>query len=141
FMFYFIVTKMIHPQFRKLAIFIGSMMISLSVFIILFQLSYVLLIVYAIVVGIFYPILNVPLNSMAYDVIGTNLYAKELRIEYVVILEVFVNIGRLISVGIFIICIFLFQSTTPIPYLLAIFSQSYWLIYVFMRNIHFPHEN
>src|SRR5699024_6857821 len=134
-------TKIIHPKYRKIAIFIGSMMISLSVFIILFQLSYVLLIVYAIVIGIFYPVLNVPLNSMAYDVIGTSLYAKELRIEYVVILEVFVNIGRLISVSIFIVLLFLYQSTVPIPYLLAIFSQSYWLIYLFIRNIHFSFEN
>src|SRR5699024_11403477 len=87
-------------------ILIGSIFISLSVFIILFQLTYTQLLVYAIVVGVFSPLLHVPFDSMAYDVIGKSHKAKTYRIEYIVWLEVFVNIGRIISVILFIICLY-----------------------------------
>src|SRR5699024_8982340 len=102
FIFYLLVVKIIEPSMRKKAILLGSLIISFSVFIILFDLTYVHLIVYAIVIGIGYPIINVPYNSMALDVIGKSEHAKELRIEYVVALEISVNIGRVASILIFI---------------------------------------
>jgi YQGE family putative transporter len=141
FIFYFLVTKFVKPHRRKEAILIGCFIISLSVLIILFKLSYLLLIIYAIVVGMFYPVLTVPFNSMAYDVIGKSKLARELRIEYVVILEVFVNIGRVISVSTFIIFVMVYESRQPIPYLLAIFSQAYLLIYFFMRKVSLSVKN
>lgn len=135
FIFYMIVTKWISQKMRKKAIFFGSLIISFSVFIILFDLTYVHLIVYAVIIGIGYPIINVPYNSMTYDVIGQSKNAKELRIEYVVTLEIFVNAGRVFSVFIFLLCITLIDRTTPIPYLLAIFSHAYLFIYYFMRKV------
>src|SRR5699024_122788 len=77
FIFYLLVVKIIEPSMRKKAILLGSLIISFSVFIILFDLTYVHLIVYAIVIGIGYPIINVPYNSMALDVIGKSEHAKE----------------------------------------------------------------
>lgn len=136
FVFYLVVTKIIKQPLRKKAILLGSLVISFSVFIILFDLTYVHLLVYAFIIGIGYPIINVPFNSMTYDIIGTSSYAKELRIEYVVGLEICVNIGRVFSLIIFITTITIFHHTQPIPYLLAIFSQAYLFIYVFMRRVH-----
>src|SRR5699024_12296148 len=88
-----LITNFIKLQYRITSILIGSIFISLSVFIILFQLTYTQLLVYAIVVGVFSPLLHVPFDSMAYDVIGKSHKAKTYRIEYIVWLEVFVNIG------------------------------------------------
>src|SRR5690625_3387789 len=140
FVFYLIVTKVVKPHMRKRAIFIGSLIISLSVFLILFDLTYTQLIIYAIIIGMGYPIINVPYNSMAYDVIGKCKYAKELRIEYVVALEIFVNIGRVLSIVIFIFTVMLFNNTKPIPVLLAIFSHAYLFIFIFMNKVRLVYE-
>lgn len=140
FVFYLLVTKLINQPMRKKAILLGSMIISFSVFIILFDLTYVHLITYAIIIGIGYPIINVPFNSMTYDVIGQSNYAKELRIEYVVTLEIFVNAGRILSILIFILSVTFIDKTTPIPYLLAIFSHAYLLIFYFMNKVYLVYE-
>ena len=131
FIFYFIVTKTVSPRFRQKSILIGCLVISLSIFIILFKISYVLLILYAIVIGMFYPVLNVPFNSIAYDVIGTSNGAKEYRIEYVVLLEVFTNIGRIFSVGVFIIFLSIFNSEKPMPYIMG-FSVSLISLFIYL---------
>src|SRR5690625_1104397 len=140
FIFYLVVTKVVKPEMRKKAIFLGSLIISFSVFMILFDLTYTQLIIYAIIIGMGYPIINVPYNSMAYDVIGKCKYAKELRIEYVVALEIFVNIGRVLSIVIFIFTVLLFNNTKPIPVLLAIFSHAYFFIFIFLINVYLAYE-
>ena len=51
--------------------------------------NYLSLVIYAIAIGIAYPLVNVPYGSMTYDVIGKAWNAKRLRVEYIVIREVF----------------------------------------------------
>lgn len=133
--FYLVVTKEMKQHLRKKAIFLGSFVISFSVFIILFELTFVHLLIYSFIIGIAYPIINVPFNSMTYDIIGTSTDARELRIEYVVGLEICVNVGRVISLIIFILTISIFPTNESIPILLAIFSQAYLFIYVFMKRV------
>mgnify|MGYP001467975543 CR=1 FL=1 len=133
--FYLVVTKEMKQHLRKKAIFLGRFLISFSVFIILFELTFVHLLIYSFIIGIAYPIINVPFNSMTYDIIGTSTDARELRIEYVVGLEICVNVGRVISLIIFILTISIFPTNESIPILLAIFSQAYLFIYVFMKRV------
>ncbi len=136
FIFYIIVTELVQTAKRNIFLFIGSVAISLSIFILYMNFSYLFALLYAIVIGISYPVLNVPFNSISYDVIGKSEYAKELRIEYVVTLELFVNIGRIFSVSAFIICLIIAPSFDTIKYILIIISQSYLFIFYFMKKIH-----
>src|SRR5690625_692237 len=135
FVFYMIVSKIIYPKIRNRAILMGSIIISLSVYILVFHFSIVTALLYALVIGIAYPIINIPLSSSAYDVIGSSPYAKDLRIEYVVTLELFVNLGRVFSISLFIICLSVFHSFKVIPILLVIVSHAYLLVYYFMNRI------
>src|SRR5699024_6901360 len=92
--FYFIATAIIKSSARKQAILIGGLVVYFSIYIITFDINYMLLIIYAILIGAAYPILNVPYASLTYDVIGKGWKAKDLRIEYIVVRELFVNAGR-----------------------------------------------
>src|SRR5690625_1660747 len=125
-----IVSKIIYQKIRKRAILMGSIIISLSVYILVFHFSIVTALLYALVIGVAYPIINVPLSSSAFDVIGNSINAKELRIEYVVTLELFVNIGRVISV-----CLISFNSFKVIPIILVIMSHAYLFVFYFMNKI------
>jgi len=135
FVFYMIVSKIIYPKIRKRAILMGSIIISLSVYILVFHFSIVTALLYALVIGVAYPIINVPLSSSAFDVIGNSINAKELRIEYVVTLELFVNIGRVISVCLLIVCLISFNSFKVIPIILVIMSHAYLFVFYFMNKI------
>lgn len=136
FIVYFFATKFIKPEKRKTAILYGSVILYGSLFIILFKINYNLLILYAISVGIAYPIINVPYASLTYDVIGQAKFAKKLRVEYMVVREVFVNIGRVTSIVTFLLAISLFSSDYVIPLLLVVFGAAHLFIYLVIKDIH-----
>lgn len=136
FIFYFIVTKWIKQSMRKKAILTGGLILYFSIYIILFSISYTQLIIYAVIIGIAYPIINVPYVSMTYDVIGKAWKAKEFRVEYIVVRELFVNTGRVTAIVTFILAITLFEAETVIPILLAAFGLGHLLIYVFVKDIY-----
>ncbi|MFA1820424.1 MFS transporter [Virgibacillus oceani] len=135
-LFYFAATKFIKPALRKKAILTGSLILYFSIFIILFDISYFQLIIYAILIGIAYPIINVPYVSLTYDVIGKAWKAKDYRVEYIVVRELFVNIGRVTSIAVFLLAISLLDAEKVIPYLLIIFGLGPLFIYFLTKNIH-----
>ncbi|WP_163970011.1 MFS transporter [Oceanobacillus halotolerans] len=136
FVCYFIVTKFIKPSLRKRAILAGAVILYGSIFIILFDITYTQLIIYAILIGIAYPIINVPYASLTYDVIGKAWKAKDLRVEYIVVRELFINIGRVFSILTFLVTVMLANAENVIPYLLVIFGTGHLFIYFFMKDIY-----
>jgi len=135
FIMYIIVTKYIKLENRNRYILIGSIVISISILLLYINFSFLFALIYAVIIGISHPILNVPFNSLSYDVIGKSNFAKELRIEYVVTLELFVNLGRCFAVIVFIVFLILFPSLFTIKVLLIVISHSYLFIYYFMKKI------
>ncbi|WP_404453026.1 MFS transporter [Virgibacillus necropolis] len=136
FIFYFLATKFIKPNLRKKAILVGALILYLSVYIIIFNVSYTILIVYAVVIGIAYPIINVPYASLTYDVIGKAWRARDLRIEYIVVRELYVNAGRVASITIFLLAVTFFAPEIVIPILLVTFGAGHIFIYFFIKDIY-----
>ncbi|MFC2948165.1 MFS transporter [Virgibacillus sediminis] len=134
--FYFVATKFIKPHLRKKAILTGALILYFSIFVILFNISYLHLLFYAVLIGIAYPIINVPYASMTYDVIGKGWRAKDLRVEYIVVRELFMNVGRVISIVVFLISVSLFPADRAIPVLLIIFGTGHLFVYLFVKDIY-----
>lgn len=137
FLFYYIATRVIKPKRRKWAIFIGGLTLYLALYLILINLSYPVLLIYAAIIGMAYPIIYVPYLSLTYDVIGKAWHAAEMRIEYIVVRELFLNFGRVLSIGIFLLGITLFSPETAIPYILMIVGVGHFVIYFFIKDIRF----
>lgn len=138
FIAYYFVSRMLKKHLRKKAIFIGGLTLFLSIFLIIFDVTYPKLLLYAAVIAIAYPLLLVPYTSMTYDVIGRGWKAAEMRIEYIVVKEVFLNSGRAVSIFIFLIGVSLFRPEVVIPYLLLLLGAGHMLIYYFVRKIDMP---
>lgn len=136
FIMYYLVFRFVSEKFRKTAILLGGIMLYFSIYIILFQLSYFTLLIYAVVISIAYPLLLVPYQSITYDVIGKASKAAERRVEYIVFREVFVNVGRTLSITVFIICVSLFQEA-GIRCVMMIFGAGHLILYFFIRNVSF----
>ncbi|MFC7783272.1 MFS transporter [Rossellomorea sp. GCM10028870] len=135
---YYIASRVIKKKFRKRAILIGGILLYLAIFLIVFDVSYTKLLLYAGVIAIAYPILLVPYISMTYDVIGTGWNAAEMRIEYIVVREIFLNLGRIVSVLAFIIAVTFFNQEESIPILLLMLGAGHTLIYFFVRKVDLP---
>ncbi|MGJ9456978.1 MFS transporter [Oceanobacillus sp. CF4.6] len=133
--FYMVATKFIKPAMRKKAILFGALVLYFSIFIILFEINYFLLMVYAVVIGIAYPVINVPYVSLTFDVIGKAWKAGEMRVEYIVVRELFLNCGRIISILIFLAGVYFYEAEEIIPILLAVLGAGHIVIYFFVRNI------
>lgn len=137
FVAYYVVTKMIKKNNRKKAILFGGIALFLSIFIIIIDVTYTRLLIYAGVIAIAYPLLLVPYLSMTYDVIGSGWKAGEMRIEYIVVREIFLNLGRIFSVLTFILAVSFADPTKVIPMLLIILGAGHLFIYFFVRRVQF----
>ncbi len=135
---YYLASRVIKKNLRKRAILLGGILLYLAIFLIAFDVTYMKLLFYAAVIAIAYPILLVPYISMTYDVIGSGWNAAEMRIEYIVVREIFLNIGRIVSVVAFIIAVTFFNQEESIPILLLILGAGHTLIYLFVRKVVLP---
>ena len=135
FLAYYFVSRMLKKEHRKKAILVGGIILFLAIFLIVFQVSYFRLLLYAALIAVAYPLLLVPYASMTYDVIGRGWKAAEMRIEYIVVRELFLNLGRVASILLFLAAIHIFNEEQAIPVLLVILGSGHTLIYLFIRKI------
>ncbi|MBS4215643.1 MULTISPECIES: MFS transporter [Neobacillus] len=138
FVAYFLASRLIKKNYRKKAILIGGLILYAAVILIAWEVNYAKLLIYAAMIAIAYPLLLVPYMSTTYDVIGTGWKAAEMRIEYIVVREIFLNIGRIVSVLAFLAAVTLFNEEKSIPYLLLILGAGHTLIYLFIKRVRLP---
>lgn len=132
---YYAASRFIKKEYRNQAILIGAVGLLISIFLVIWDVTYIKLLIYGVSIAIFYPMLLVPYYSLTYDVIGQSWKAAEMRVEYIVVREVFLNIGRIISIFFFLICISLFDINVILPYVLLILGCAYVLLYFFVKGI------
>ncbi|MBO1512305.1 MFS transporter [Metabacillus bambusae] len=141
FIAYFLATRIIKKTKRKMFILMGGIFLYLSIYVILFDLSYQRLLIYAVLIAFGYPMLFVPYASITYDVIGRAWNITKARIEYIVVKEIFLNSGRIVSILGFIVAVTLFNEKQSIPILLAIIGAGHLIIYFFVRNVQLEESN
>ncbi|MCP3741384.1 MFS transporter [Rossellomorea sp. BNER] len=135
---YYLTSRLIKKEQRKKAILAGGILLYAAIFLIVYDISYTKLLMYAATIAVAYPILLVPYISMTYDVIGTGWKAAEMRIEYIVVREIFLNLGRVVSVLAFIVAVSFFNQEKSIPILLLALGAGHTLIYYFIRKVKIP---
>ncbi|MDM5156473.1 MFS transporter [Bacillus sp. DX1.1] len=141
FVCYYLVARMLKKEWRKKAILLGGIILYAVVFLVVFQVTYVKLLIYAACIAIAYPILLVPYGSMTYDVIGRAKQAKEWRVEYIVVRELWLNGGRICSVLSFLCAVSFFPPEKSLPVLLCILGVGHFLIYFAVRNVKYGDQN
>ncbi|WP_353626581.1 MFS transporter [Bacillus sp. JCM 19041] len=141
FVCYYLTARLLKPSARKKAILTGGLLLYGAIFLLLVNLSFAKLITYGVFISIAYPMLLIPYISLTYDVIGKAHRAGELRVEYVVVRELFLNMGRIASILLFIAAIKLFPEKQAIPAVLLIVGSGHAFIYLFVRKIHLDPNN
>ena len=138
FVAYYFASRLIKKNNRKKAILIGGIILYASVLLIIWDLNFVKLLLYGGMIAIAYPLLLVPYSSTTYDVIGSGWKAAEMRIEYIVVREIYLNLGRIVSILAFLAAITWFNEEQSIPILLFFLGAGHLLIYLFIRRVQLP---
>ncbi|MBV7507493.1 MFS transporter [Bacillus sp. sid0103] len=138
FIAYFLASRLIKLKFRKKAILIGGIILYAAVLLIVWDVNFIKLLIYGGMIAIAYPLLLVPYMSTTYDVIGTGWKAAEMRIEYIVVRELYLNLGRIVSILAFIAAISWFKAEISIPILLLILGAGHTCIYYFLKRVQLP---
>jgi MFS transporter, YQGE family, putative transporter len=138
FVAYYLASRLIKKNHRKKAILIGGLILYAAVLVIVWEVNYAKLLIYAAMIAIAYPVLLVPYISTTYDVIGIGWKAAEMRIEYIVVREIFLNIGRIVSILAFLGAVTLFNEEKSIPILLLFLGAGHSLIYLFIKRVQLP---
>ncbi|MEH7074054.1 MFS transporter [Neobacillus drentensis] len=138
FVAYYFASRLIKQKNRKKAILIGGIILYAAVLIIVWDVNFVKLLIYGGMIAIAYPLLLVPYMSTTYDVIGTGWKAAEMRIEYIVVREIYLNLGRIVSILSFLAAITWFKAENSIPILLLILGAGHTCIYFFLKRVHLP---
>jgi YQGE family putative transporter len=138
FIAYYAASRLIKKNKRKKAILIGGIILYIAVLIIVWDVNYVKLLIYAAMIAVAYPILLVPYMSTTYDVIGSAWKAAEMRIEYIVVREIYINLGRIVSILSFLAAVTWFNEKQSIPILLLFLGAGHSLIYLFVRRVQLP---
>jgi len=141
FVCYYLVARMLKKEWRKKAILLGGIILYAVVFLVIFNVTYTKLLIYAACIAIAYPILLVPYGSMTYDVIGRAKNAREWRVEYVVVRELWLNAGRICSVLSFLCAVLFFPPEKSLPFLLCILGAGHFLIYFAIKNVKYDEGN
>jgi len=136
FLAYYAAARLIKKKRRKKAILLGGIILYASVFLIFKDVTFSKLLLYGASIAIAYPILLVPYMSITYDVIGTSRNAAEMRVEYIVVREVFLNAGRILSISLFLFAVTAFDWKNSLPVLLLILGGGHTFIYFFLRKVH-----
>ena len=138
FVAYYFASRLIKKKYRKKAILIGGIILYASVMLIIWDLNFAKLLLYGGMIAIAYPLLFVPYSSTTYDVIGSGWKAAEMRIEYIVVREIYLNLGRIISILAFLAAVTWFNEEESIPILLFFLGAGHLLIYLFIRRVQIP---
>ena len=135
FIAYFLVSRYVKVRYRKWSMLIGASFLYGSIFFLIYKVSFAKLLIYASILAVAYPLLLVPYMSVTYDVIGRSWQAGEHRIEYVVVRELFLNLGRAVSILLFILFIKTLPESTGIKLLLILLGSGHIFVYYFMKDI------
>lgn len=135
FITYGLVARFIKEEDRKKAMLFGGLFLYGALFLIVFNVTYPRLLIYAALIAIAYPLMLVPYESMTYDIIGKGWKAAEMRIEYIVVREVFLNLGRVVSILAFIGAIVFFNEKESIPILLLFIGTGHLFAAIVLQKV------
>lgn len=135
FISFYIVGRMIKPVWRNKALFWGTLLMSASVLPLFYDVNYTTLLIMGIGISLFSPLFYIPAVSTIFDSIGKSQETAQWKVEYIIIRETGLNIGRIISLGIFIALVTWREDPLVLSSLLLGVSLAQLITWGYMRKI------
>jgi YQGE family putative transporter len=125
--------KWLKPNWRKKGMLIGTIVMTAVIIPFFFGVSFTTLLIFGIGVALFIPLFTIPMTSAVFDLIGSDEDSARQRVEYVVMRELALNVGRITGMAIFIGTLYISRQPLVINCMLAV-GSSPLVSWLFMRN-------
>ncbi|MEF3306170.1 MFS transporter [Paenibacillus sp. GYB003] len=131
---FYAVGKWLKPAYRKWGMLIGVVMMIAVILPFFWRVNYTTLLLFGIGTALFIPLYTVPMTSSVFDLIGQDRESAEHRVEYVVLRELGLNVGRMFGTLVFIVVVSWTTAPTAINWLLLGIGSSPLLAWALMRG-------
>jgi YQGE family putative transporter len=132
---FMLVGKWLKPRLRKHAMLIGAVMMVVVIFPFFWTVNYTTLLIFGIGTALFIPLFTIPMTSTVFDIIGQDEESAKQRVEYVVLRELALNVGRIFGTVAFIITISWSKAPLVINIFLLIIGSSPVWAWLYMRKL------
>ena len=131
---FFAVGRWLKPRWRSIGMLVGTIVITAVIVAFFFGVHFSTLLIFGIGVSLFYPLYIIPMTSAVFDLIGQDEESASRRVEYVVIRELGLNVGRIVGMIFFLITLSISTAPLVINCLLLVVGSSPILSWVLMRK-------
>ena len=134
FLSFYAAGKWIKPIWRSRAMLVGTIVMTAVIIPFFFGISYKTMLVFGIGTSLFIPLYTIPMTSAVFDLIGQHEESAKQRVEYVVLRELALSAGRVVSMIIFIITIHFSKAPIVLNCLLLFIGCSPLVSWLMMRR-------
>lgn len=131
---YFLAGKIVKPTRRVIPMLAGAIAMTGAVLLFFWKITFVTLISFGIIVALFYPLYGIPVTSSVFDLIGLTQESADHRVEFVVLRETALNIGRIMGVISFIIVVSMTTKPLHLVTLMFVIGASPLISWLFLRK-------
>jgi YQGE family putative transporter len=132
---FMLLSKWLKPHRRIFAMLIGSVMMVFVIFPFFWEVNYTTLLIFGIGTSIFMPLFIIPMTSSVFDIIGQDKESASHRVEYVVLREMGLNLGRMAGTILFIAVVSWRTDPAVINWLVLFIGSAPIAAWFFMRRL------
>lgn len=132
---YYLVGRIMKPHSRNTFIFIGALMMGVAVLPFVVRINSWTMWILGVGSAFFYPFYMAPLTSTVFDVIGETKQSAALRVEYVVVRELMLNIGRVTGILLFIVWVSQMANFSQLRWYVLLISFAPILTWLAIRKV------
>ena len=134
FVSFYLAGKWIKPSWRSPAMLLGTVVMILVILPFFFGMSYMTMLIFGIGTSLFIPLYTIPMTSAVFDLIGQHEESVRQREEYIVLRELALNVGRIVSMLIFIVTVSVSKDPLVLNILLLVVGSSPFVCWLCMRG-------
>jgi len=131
---FYTVGRWLKPGWRRVGMLVGVLSLTLAILPFFFGMGYKTLLVFGIGTALFFPFFLIPMTSSVFDLIGTREESVRQRVEYVILREMALNVGRIAGMTVFIITLSASRAPSVINWMMLIVGSAPIVSWAFMRN-------
>ncbi len=132
---YLILGKWLKPERRMAGMLLGSIMLIMVILPFFWDVNYTTLLIFGIGTSIFIPLFIIPMTSSVFDIIGRDQESASHRVEYVVLRELGLNIGRISGILLFIAVLSWRKDPQVMNWLILIIGSSPIAAWYYMNRL------
>lgn len=134
FVSFFAVGRWLKPAWRSWGMLAGAVVMTSVILLFFFGINYGTMIVFGVATSLAYPLYGIPMTSAVFDLIGGNEESARQRVEYVVVRELAMNVGRVAGMAAFLVTVHYSKAPLVLNILMLVVGSAPLFSWLFMRG-------